>query len=149
MFTTFARLHRIKIGENNDPQSAFRVFHGNDIVDANELLLDYIFPWADGFISKPSGDMAYEAIAAGCFLLTLHPWGEWEENIRAVTEAMGVSIRADIPNILSQLKAIRTMPIEKNKPWVELALEKAQKHAKSVSQGAFNILKLHRGIKVS
>jgi hypothetical protein len=147
MFTTFARLHRIKIGDNDDPQAAFRIFHGNDIVDANELLLDYIFPWADGFISKPSGDMAYEAIAAGCFLLTLKPWGEWEENIRAVTESMGVSIRADIDNMASQLQAITTVPVEKDKPWVELALERAQKHAKSVSQSAFNILKLHRKLR--
>jgi hypothetical protein len=91
--------------------------------------------------------MAYEAIAAGCFLLSLKPWGEWEENIRAVTEAMGVSIRADIENIVAQLQAITTVPVEKNKPWVELALERAQKHAKTVSQGAFNILKLHRQIK--
>lgn len=146
MFTTFARVNHLKIGSITDSQASFRVFHGNDIVDANELLLDYIFPWADGFITKPSGDMAYEAIAAGCFLLTLRPWGEWEENIRAVTENMGVSIRADIENILAQLRAITTMPIEKNKPWVELALERAQKHAKTVSQGAFNILKLHRKI---
>ena len=144
MFTTFARLHRIKIGDVKDPQSSFRIFRGDDIVEANELLLDYVFPWADGFISKPSGDMAYEAVAAGCFLLTLHPWGEWEENIRAVTEAMGVSIRADIENIVAQLQAITTVPIEKNKPWVELALERSRHHSKSFSQGAFNILKLHK-----
>ncbi|KKU44987.1 MAG: hypothetical protein UX62_C0044G0002 [Microgenomates group bacterium GW2011_GWA2_46_7] len=144
MFTTFARVHHIKIGDIHDVQSPFRVFRGNDIVDANELLLDHIFPWADGIIAKPSGDMAYEAIAAGCFLLTLHPWGEWEENIRAYTEAEGVSIRADIENILAQLRAIVTMPIEKNKPWVELALTRAQKLAKTVSRGADNILKLHR-----
>lgn len=144
MFTTFARVHHINIGDIHDIQSPFRVFRGNDIVDANELLLDYIFPWADGVITKPSGDMAYEAIAAGCFLLTLHPWGEWEENIRAYTEAEGVSIRGDIENILAQLRAIVTMPIEKNKPWVELALTRAQKLAKTVSRGADNILKLHQ-----
>jgi hypothetical protein len=144
MFTTFARVHHIKVGEKNDIQSPFRIFKGSDIVEANEELLDHVFPWADGFISKPSGDMAYEAIAAGCFLLTLHPWGEWEENIRAYTEALGVSIRADIPNILSQLRAITTMPVYKHKPWVELALERARYHARSVSQGAYNILKLHR-----
>ena len=146
MFTTFARVHHIKVGEKNDIQSPFRIFKGNDIVEANEELLDHVFPWADGFISKPSGDMAYEAIAAGCFLLTLHPWGEWEENIRAVTEGMGVSIRADIQNIQAQLKAITTMPVYKHKPWVELALERARYHAKAVSRGADNILKLHRKI---
>jgi hypothetical protein len=144
MFTTFARLHHIKVTDIHDVSAPFRVFHGNDIVDANELLLDYVFPWADGFISKPSGDMAYEAIAAGCFLLTLKPWGEWEENIRAVTESLGVSIRADIENIVAQLQAITTVPVEKNKPWVELALTRAQHHARAISQGAYNILKLHR-----
>ena len=146
MFATFARVHHIKVGDAQDPQSPFRIFHGHDIVDANELLLDYVFPWADGFISKPSGDMAYEAIAAGCFLLTLHPWGEWEENIRAVTEAWGVSVRADLPNILAQLRAVTTIPIEKNKPWVELALTRAHHLSKPISQGAFNILKLYRKI---
>jgi len=144
MFTTFARVHRIKIGELDDPQSPLRIFRGHDIVAANELLLDYIFPWADGLITKPSGDMAYEAVAAGCFLLTLKPWGEWEDNIRAVTEAWGVSIRADISNILSQLKAIVTVPIRKNQPWVEVALERAQKLAPDISRGASNILKLYR-----
>lgn len=146
MFTTFARLHRIKVGEPKDTQSPFRIFQGDDIVEANELLLDYVFPWADGFISKPSGDMAYEAVAAGCFLLTLKPWGEWEENIRAYFEAAGVSIRADIDNILPQLKAISTMPVDQGKPWVELALERAQKLARPLSRGAFNILQLHRKI---
>lgn len=147
MFTTFARTHRIKVGELSDTQAPFRVFHGDDIIDANELLLDHIFPWADGFISKPSGDMAYEAVAAGCFLLTLKPWGDWENNIRAVTESWGVSLRADIDNIVAQLQAITTMPVEKNKPWVELALGRAQKLAPQIAKSADNILKLHRGLK--
>lgn len=146
MFTTFARTHKIKVGAQNDEQSPFRVFRDQDIIGANELLLDYIFPWADGFISKPSGDMAYEAIAAGCFLLTLRPWGEWEENIRAVTEGWGVSLRADIDNILPQLKAITTMPIEGKLPWVELALTRARRLAPTIARSADNILKLHRKI---
>ena len=41
-----------------------------------------MFPWAHTIITKPSGDMAYEAVAAGCTLLFLEPWGEWEENIK-------------------------------------------------------------------
>jgi hypothetical protein len=146
MFTTFARTHKIKIGEPNDEQAPFRIFRDNDIIGANELLLDHIFPWADGFISKPSGDMAYEAVAAGCFLLTLRPWGEWEENIRAVTESWGVSLRADIDNILPQLRAITTMPIEGKLPWVELALTRAHRLAPQIAKGADNILKLHRKI---
>jgi len=144
MYSTFAKTNHIKVGDNNDPQASFRIFQGNDIVEANELLLDHIFPWADGFFTKPSGDMAYEAIAAGCFMLTLKPWGEWEENIRAVTESMGVSLRADIENIMSQLMAISTMPVTGGKPWVELALEKSRYHSKNVAKGAYNILKLHK-----
>lgn len=146
MFTTFARTYKIKIGNSHDEQSSFRIFRENDIIGANELLLDYIFPWADGFISKPSGDMAYEAVAAGCFLLTLRPWGEWEENIRAVTENWGVSLRADIENILPQLRAITTMPIEGKLPWVELALTRARRLAPTIARSADNILKLHRKI---
>jgi hypothetical protein len=147
MFTTFARTYNIKVGELKNDQAAFRIFRGEDIIDANELLLDYIFPWADGFITKPSGDMAYEAVAAGCFLLTLKPWGVWEDNIRAYVESLGVSVRVDKENILAQLQALTTMPVEKNKPWVELALERSQKLAKPFSQGAFNILKLYEKIK--
>ena len=146
MFTTFARAERIKIGDIKDVQSSFRIFHGQDIIDSNELLLDHIFPWADGFLTKPSGDMAYEAVAAGCFLMTLKPWGDWEESIRAYFESLGVSIRADKENILSQIQAITTMPVEKNKPWVERALERAQKLAPVLAQGADNILRLHRKI---
>jgi hypothetical protein len=146
MFTAFAREHQLKVGDPDDTQSPFRIFHGEDIVSANELLLDYFFPWADGFITKPSGDMAYEAVTAGCFLLTLRPWGEWEENIRAVFENAGVSLRADRANILAQLKAITIMPIEKNKPWVELALLRAQKLAPQLSRGASNILKAYQKI---
>ncbi len=147
MFTTFARAYNIKLGELKNDQAPFRIFRGEDIIDANELLLDHIFPWADGFITKPSGDMAYEAVAAGCFLLTLRPWGVWEENIRAYMESLGVSVRVDKENILAQLQALTTMQVEKNKPWVELALERAQKLAKPFSQGAFNILKLYEKIR--
>ncbi len=143
MFTTFARVYHLKVGEISDPQSPFRIFRGHDVVEANELLLDHIFPWADGIISKPSGDMAYETVAAGCFLLTLHPWGEPEENIRAVTESWGVSVRANITNIAAQLQALTTIPIEKRQPWVELALRRAHKLAPFISRGADNILKLY------
>lgn len=149
MFTTFAKVHRLKVGEMGDASASLRIFRDTEIVGANELLLDHIFPWADGFISKPSGDMAYEAIAAGCFLLTLKPWGEWEENIRAYTESVGVSIRADIKNMSAQLQAITTWPISKSKPWVELALESSFKLAPSISRGAFNILKLHEQLAKS
>ncbi|MEI6690816.1 MAG: hypothetical protein WCL07_03660 [bacterium] len=146
MFTEFAHDHNITISTHDNEQASFRIFQGSDIIDANELLLDYIFPWADGFISKPSGDMAYEAVTAGCFLLTLQPWGDWEENIRAYFEGLGVSVRVRHDDVIAQLHALTSAPIENNKTWVELALEKAQKLQKPLSQGAENILKVYSKI---
>lgn len=144
MFVSYAKEHGIRLAEPDDTHATFRVLRGNDIVDANELLLDYVFPWADGFITKPSGDMAYEAVAAGCFLLTLTPWGEWEENIRAYFESCGVSQRAKPEEIVAQLNSLTTAPISHNKPWIELALEKSRKLSKDISRGADNILKLYQ-----
>ncbi len=143
MFIKFANKHKIKIGKNNDRKAPLRILQGNDIIDANELILDHIFPWADGFLTKPSGDMAYEAVTAGCFLLTLKPWGEWEEQIRQYFEELGVSIPARKDNIVRQLEALTTVPVSGNKPWVQLALERARKLQVPLSKGAFNILRLH------
>lgn len=144
MFETYAKEHKLKVGKNNDFKAPLRIFKGDDIIDANELLLDYIFPWADGFITKPSGDMAYEAVTAGCFLLTLRPWGEWEKNIREYFEQLGVSTRAKPKQIVKQLEALRRLPVEGNKSWIELALERANTLQKPLSRGAYNILKLHQ-----
>jgi hypothetical protein len=60
------------------------------MVDANENLIKYMFPWAHGVITKPSGDMAYDSAAAGCFLMFLSPWGKWEENVQRVFVNNGV-----------------------------------------------------------
>ncbi len=144
MFTTFARLHRLKLGETSDVSAPLRVLRGSDVVDANELLLHYVFPWADAIITKPSGDMAYETVAAGCALLTLKPWASPEENIRAHFEEKGVSVRVKTTDLVAQLTALTNMPIAKNKPWMELALERSQKLATPLGQGVFNILKLHK-----
>lgn len=144
MFEDYAKEHSLKIGKPEDSQASFRILKGNDIIDANELLLDYVFPWADCFITKPSGDMAYEAVTAGCFLMTLKPWGEWEENIRQYFEELGVSVRARPEDIVKQFEALRHVPVSKGKPWIELALEKSRKLQIPLSRGAFNILRLHQ-----
>ena len=143
MFVEYAKEHKIKVGENSDRKAALRILQGNDIIDANELILDHVFPWADGFLTKPSGDMAYEAVTAGCFLLTLKPWGEWEESIRQYFEELGVSVPARTNNIVKQLEALSTIPVQGNKPWIELALTRARKLQVPLSKGAFNVLKLH------
>jgi hypothetical protein len=147
MFSRFAREHHLKVHDMKDVQAPFRIFRADDIVAANELMLDYVFPWADGIITKPSGDMAYEAVAAGCFLLTLRPWGEWEENIRQYFEEIGVSRRIDKENVVAQLQALTTLPVEKNKPWAELALERARRLAPQISKGADKILSVYNKLR--
>jgi hypothetical protein len=94
------------------------------IVDANELLLRYAFPWADGFVTKPSGDMAYDAAASGSFLLTLSEWGEWEHNIREVFEQQGIARRAQTQHFIQQLQAL-TATRGKSQSWVEQAMHRA------------------------
>lgn len=144
MFEHFAEGTGVKIGKPEDDSARLRVFCDDDIIEINELLLDHIFPWADGFVTKPSGDMAYEAVAAGCFLLTLEPWGEWEVNIRQFFEERGVSVRAHLGTVSAQLNALTHAPVEKNKPWIQLALERALRMQAPLSRGAFNILTLHQ-----
>ena len=144
MFTKYAKDHGIARGREDNRSAPFRIFKGEDIVEANELLLKHVFPWADGFVTKPSGDMAYEAVAAGCFLLTLTPWGPWEENIRAHFEEQGVAVRARGKNIVAQLTALGGIPVRDRKSWVELAMERAKKLSPQLSRGAENIVKLQQ-----
>ncbi len=143
MFHKFAKEHKIKLGKNDDKNAPLRILRDDDIVGANELILDHVFPWADGFLTKPSGDMAYEAVTAGCFLLTLKPWGEWEESIRQYFEELGVSVPARTHDIVKQLEALSTVAVKDKKPWIELALERASKLQLPLSKGASNILRLH------
>ncbi len=109
------------------------------IVDANELLIRYGFPWADGFITKPSGDMAYDAAASGSFLLTLKEWGEWEHNIREVFSQKGVARKAQVKNIITQLEALKAAQ-GKAQSWVEQAMNNALNLEDLFIKGTKNIL---------
>ncbi len=117
------------------------VLYHPQIVDANELLIKYGFPWADGFISKPSGDMAYDVAAAGCFLLTLQEWGEWEHNVRQRFEIAGVAQKAEVMNIFEQIKAITKMQ-RHGLPWVYQAQLAAKNLPDLYLTGAKNIVKM-------
>jgi len=101
-----------------------RLIYHPQIVDANELLIEHGLPWADGFITKPSGDMAYDAAAAGCFLLTLKEWGEWEHNVRERFEALSIARRCEAKEIVQQLREI-TSTEQKSQSWVEQAMNSA------------------------
>lgn len=124
------------------------VLYHPQIIDANELLIHYGFPWADGFISKPSGDMAYDAVASGAFLLTLNEWGEWENNIRAKFKAHEVAKVAEVDNISAQLE--RLMRKNGDDPWITHAMRKIkdiESEDPFFRQGTANMLKVYRKVR--
>jgi len=131
---------RLKAGFQNDHH--FTVLHHPQIFDANELLIHYGFPWADGVISKPSGDMAYDAVAAGCFLLTLNPWGVWEENIAEIFRQKGISRPAEVANIKKQLEALKMEHLGKS--WMSYAMKNAKEIDTLFLTGTKNILEVIR-----
>mgnify|MGYP000566118893 CR=1 FL=1 len=134
-FEDYARELNVRVGDLNDKQAAIRILYDDSIIDANENLIKYMFPWAEGVITKPSGDMAYEAAAAGCFLLFLESWGEWEENIqkRFIQRKIGYDLK--VWRSFHQLKSL----------WSRGSLKEAMINAKKLPlifrQGAENIVK--------
>lgn len=141
MFGLFAQDNNIPVGNEDDPDAVYRILRGSGITDANEKLIWWLFPWADGIITKPSGDMAYDSAAAGCFLLTMEPWGEWEERIQETFEQRGVARRATPEAFESQLKALLTPAIHDHETWFTHAIESALKLDPIFLNGASNILK--------
>jgi hypothetical protein len=129
-----------KVGTSLLEGHKFSIIYHPQIVDANEMLTKHAFPWADGFITKPSGDMAYDAAAAGCFTLTLAEWGEWEHNIREVFEQKSISRKAEIDHIADQLTALSSTQ-GKNKAWIEQAMHNALTMEPLFISGAKNIIK--------
>ncbi len=122
---SLAKANRVKVGPLTDPKQKLRLIQHPQIVDANEQLIKYGFPWADGFVTKPSGDMAYDAAAAGCFLLTLAEWGEWEHNIRMIFEQKGIARRAQTEHIVAQLTTLMSAEGQAQS-WIEKAMLAAQ-----------------------
>lgn len=120
-----AQQRRVKVDRLDKKSASLRIIYHPQIVDANELLIKHGFPWADGFITKPSGDMAYDAVAAGCFLLTLQEWGEWEHAIREIFELKEIARPAVVGQIRQQLAAL-TSAKGKSQSWVEKAMHHAQ-----------------------
>lgn len=140
MFGYFAKNHQIQVGNEDDPNAVYRILRGSGITDANEKLLNWMFPWADGIISKPSGDMAYDSAAAGCFLLLMEPWGEWEERIQETFEQRGIARRATPETFESQLKALEQPAIHDQEMWFTHAIEQALALDPLFLNGANNIL---------
>lgn len=124
----------------NQPANQLTILHHPQIFDANELLIKHGLPWADGVISKPSGDMAYDAVIAGCFLLTLKPWGVWEERIMEIFEKKKLSTSADTRHILEQLNTLVTSG------WIARSLTNSKNIDKQFLHGVENIVEVMRRV---
>jgi len=120
MVKELAQEQHIKIAADKDLEAPFRLLYHPQILEANELLIRYGFHWADGFITKPSGDMAYDAVASGCFLLTLQEWGVWEQKIRELFEQKDIAVRAESEHFLEQLRVLQSA--QSGISWIERAM---------------------------
>lgn len=145
MIEEMAKQHRVRISDLSEKTAKLRVIYHPQIIDANELLIKYAFPWADGFISKPSGDMAYDAVCSGSFLLTLQEWGEWEHNVRATLEHKDVARKTEVKNIVPQLEVLMSAH-GKAQSWIEDAMHNTLKLEKIFLNGAKNIVETHKKI---
>ena len=157
-FVMNARIKTKKEGEN---KARFSIIYHPQIVDANELLIQKAFPFADIFISKPSGDMAYDAVVSGSGLLTLKEWGEWEYNVREVFEKNGTAQIARVNDIVAQLieitgnneatfktdklnstnRPVPNIKDEDQKSWLEQAMINSKNLDPIFYKGAKNIIK--------
>ena len=151
MAKEIAEQHRIKCSTVSSPtfhipDSTFSILHHPQIYDANELLMTFGFPWADGIISKPSGDMAYDTAVAGCFLLTLKPWGIWEERISDIFEQKGISRPAEADHIVKQLEAL-SYEFNTQQSWIDLALQNTKKLPNQYLHGVKEIIAVVKMIR--
>lgn len=133
-----AEAEKVKIGKINDKTANLRLIYHPQIMDANEMLIKYGFPWAHGFITKPSGDMAYDAVMSGSFVLTLAEWGEWELRIREIFEQRGISRRCLSENILDQLEVLQAKNGDQDS-WITKAMLETSKLEPIFRGGAKNI----------
>jgi hypothetical protein len=140
MVREVAKEEHVSIDKLDNTKATLRLIYHPQLFDSNELLIKYGFPWADGFITKPSGDMAYDAVASGSFLLTLEEWGIWEERVREVFEQKDISRRADAVHLIEQLKVLQQAPTGQS--WVEKAMNHALNIEKLFLLGNQNIIKV-------
>ena len=136
-FEDYAERNHVRVGNLDDEDARIRILYEDSIVDGNENIIKYMFPWAHGVITKPSGDMAYDAAAAGCFLMFLGPWGTWEENVQKVFENNRVGYDLDVKNAKAQL-----IDLMKNKRLNE-SLKAAHDLPELYRQGCKNLIELH------
>ena len=143
MMKEVAKKERVQFAPLSDQSAKLRMIHGNHLVGLNEQLIEYLFPWADLVITKPSGDMAYDAAVAGAGLLFLEPWGEWEENIQHIFEQAGIGRRAQPMQITKQVLLLASHANTKES-WIMQAQNKAKQLPPLFRNGNLEILKMAR-----
>lgn len=136
-FEEYARKNNIRIGNLDDEEAKIRILYEDSIIDANENLIKYMFPWADGVITKPSGDMAYDVAAAGCFLLFLEPWGSWEENIQKIFIEKKIGFDLNTDNALDHFQSLLRLGK------LKMAMKETTKMESLFRDGGKNIINLH------
>ncbi len=138
-YEEYAAANSIRIGNLDDEKARIRILYDDSIIDANENMIKYMFPWAHGVVTKPSGDMAYDAAAAGCFLLFLEPWGVWEENVQKIFVGNGVGYDLEVSSAYKYFSHL----LENGQ--LENALKAAHKLPDLYREGCKNLIKLHQG----
>ncbi|MCB9801373.1 MAG: hypothetical protein H6773_04265 [Pseudomonadales bacterium] len=140
-----AKEKRVAVGAETDKSAALRVLYHPQIVDANEKLQQLAFPWAHGFITKPSGDMAYDAAASGSFVLTLDEWGPWEVHIREIFEQKQISRRLVLESVVPQLESLRSAKGQQ-RSWIEQAMLNADALPSALTHGAKHIVEVVKNV---
>ena len=138
MVIQIAHEEHIPIENHQNTDAKLRLLFSDHIVDANELLIKYAFPWADCFITKPSGDMAYDAVASGASVLFLNSWGVWEDHVRDVFEQKEIGRVAELSEIKKQIEAL-LIPVD-GESWFSSAMRRAQEIDPLFLRGAERIL---------
>lgn len=142
-FEEYAKRNNVRIGDIDDEEARIRILYDDSIIDANENLIKHMFPWAHGVITKPSGDMAYDAAAAGCFLLFLSPWGEWEKNVSAVFIKRNIGFNLSTDDSYNHFLKLQ------KEGKLEAAMKNAHKLPSLFRDGCKNLINLHSRLKKS
>lgn len=139
MYEDIVKRYAVPLGSDiTDQEAPARILYSSSIVDANNMLIEHAFSWADGFITKPSGDMAYDAVGAGCFLLGLEPWGDWEGNVEQIFSDLSILKRVEPKRLKDQLNELRETG------WITQAINNALGIDKLFLVGARNIVKFQQ-----
>lgn len=141
MFYSMGTQHHV-LAQDIKTDAQVRVIYDESIVQANQELIEYGFPWADGFVTKPSGDMAYDAVAAGCFFLSLEPWGEWEKNIEKIFTNLGLARKTNPSYFKQQIDELTKIG------WIENAIKNTLNIDPLFLNGAEKIVDLQQSLQL-